>query len=157
MESKVRPKMIAVCGAGECGPELAGLAEAVGKAIAESGAILFCGGLGGVMSSAAQGARSAGGVTVGILPGPDSAEANPWIQVAVATDLGHARNAILVRSADAVIAVGGGYGTLSEIALALKMGKPVVSLKSWEVSEDIIRASDPGTAVRLAIAAMKKV
>jgi uncharacterized protein (TIGR00725 family) len=93
---------------------------------------------------------AAGGLTVGILPGPDSGAANPWIDVAVATDMGHARNAIIIRSADAVVAVGGEYGTLSEVALALKMDKPVVSLRSWEVSEKVLRARDAEEAVDLA-------
>lgn len=143
--------MIAVCGAGSCGPELYGLAEEAGRAIAEAGAVLVCGGLSGVMEAAAKGAKEAGGLTVGILPGAERSDANPWIEVAVATDMGHARNAIIVRSADAVVAIGGEYGTLSEVALALKMNKPVVSLGSWEVTDDIIKAGSAKEAVRLAL------
>lgn len=146
--------MIALCGAGECGPELAAKAEAVGRAIAAAGAVLVCGGLGGVMEAGARGARKAGGTTIGILPGPDIDTANPWIEIAVATDMGHARNAIIVHTADAVVAVGGEYGTLSEVAFALKLGKPVVSLSSWEVSPEVIRAADPEEAVRRAIEAI---
>ena len=143
--------VIAVCGAGSGAPELMSLAEEVGRALASAGAVLVCGGLGGVMEAAARGARSAGGLTLGILPGPDPEDANPWIQLAVATDMGHARNAIIVRTADALIAVGGEYGTLSEIALALKMRKPVVALKSWDISSEIIQAPDAQTAVKLAL------
>ena len=151
MADKNRKLLIAVCGAGACDPETAARAEAVGKAIAEAGAVLICGGLGGVMEAAAKGAHQAGGTTVGILPGPDIDDANPWIQVAVATDMAHARNAIIVRTAHAVIAVGGAYGTLSEIALALKMGKPVVSLQSWEISQDVHTAPTPQAVVSLAL------
>jgi uncharacterized protein (TIGR00725 family) len=143
--------IIAVCGAGSCDGETAALAESVGREIAGAGAVMVCGGLGGVMEAAARGAKEAGGATVGILPGPDTSDANPWIEVAVATDMGHARNAIITRTADAVVAVGGAYGTLSEVALALKMGKPVVSLGSWEVSGDVIRAKSPAEAVKLAL------
>jgi uncharacterized protein (TIGR00725 family) len=89
---------------------------------------------------------------VGVLPGDSTGEANAWIEVAIATDMGHARNAIIVRTADAVVAVGGEYGTLSEIALALKMGKPVVSLGSWEVSAEVEAAAGPAEAVRRALA-----
>jgi len=144
-----RKPLIAVCGAGSCDGELGRLAGEVGREIAGRGAVLICGGLGGVMEAAARGAREAGGVTIGVLPGPDKADANPWIEFAVATDMGHARNAIIIRTADAVVAVGGAYGTLSEIAFALKMGKPVVSLGSWEVSADVLKASDAREAVTL--------
>ncbi|HUT54652.1 MAG TPA: TIGR00725 family protein [bacterium] len=148
--AKRRP-VIAVCGAGAAGPELDELAARVGEAIAEAGAVLVCGGLGGVMEAAARGAREAGGLTIGILPGSDTGEANAWIEAAVATDMGPARNAIIVATADAVVAVGGGYGTLSEIALALKMGKPVVSIGSWEVSGDVLKAAGPAEAVEMAL------
>jgi uncharacterized protein (TIGR00725 family) len=151
MSGKRNQPVVAVCGAGACGPELAARAEEVGRRIAEAGAVLVCGGLGGVMEAAARGAARAGGLTVGILPGDDAGEANPWIQLAVVTEMGHARNAIIVRTADAVVAVGGEYGTLSEIALALKMGKPVVSLSSWEVSPQVSKAADPEQAVRIAL------
>ncbi len=146
-----RKSVIAVCGAGECDADMSSLAEQVGKEIAEAGAVLVCGGLGGVMEAAARGASRAGGLTIGVLPGTDTKDANSWIQAPVATGMGEARNAIIVRSAKSVIAVGGAYGTLSEIALALKMGKKVVSLKSWEVSDDIIVARAPEEAVRLAL------
>jgi uncharacterized protein (TIGR00725 family) len=104
----------------------------VGRGIAERGAALICGGLSGVMEHAARGARAAGGLTIGLLPGDDPKEANPYIDVAVATGLGHGRNAVLVLSADGVVAVGGGLGTLSEIALALRSGRPAVGVQTWE-------------------------
>lgn len=146
-----RKPVIAVCGAGDCDESVARAAEEVGRLIAESGAVLVCGGLGGVMEAAARGASEAGGLTIGVLPGPERADANLWISAAVATDMGHARNAVIVRTADAVVAVGGAYGTLSEIALALKMGKPVVSLGSWEVTSDVIGVQNPEEAVKIAL------
>src|SRR3954463_8597643 len=105
-------------------------AEEVGRRVAEAGGIVVCGGLGGVMEAACRGARSADGVTLGILPGTSRDDANEWVSLAVATGLGELRNGLIVRSADAVVAVGGGHGTLSEIALALKAGKRVVGLRS---------------------------
>jgi uncharacterized protein (TIGR00725 family) len=108
-------------------------AERVGEGLARRGAVVVCGGLGGVMEAACRGAKGAGGTTVGILPGLDRASANPFVDVAVPTGLGEARNALVVRAADVLIAVGGAYGTLSEIALALKTGKRVVGLGSWEI------------------------
>lgn len=116
--------------------ETAHAAERVGELIALEGAALVCGGLGGVMEAAAKGAAKAGGLTIGVLPGPDPSSANPYIEAVVATDMGHARNAIIVRSSDAVIAVGGGYGTLSEIALAMKCGIPVIGLGTWRAGQD---------------------
>lgn len=109
-------------------------AEEVGGLLAEAGAVVVCGGLGGVMEAACRGASAAGGLTLGILPGRDRRDANPHVQVAVPTGLGEARNALVVRAADAVVAVGGAYGTLSEIALALKSGTPVVGLHTWELA-----------------------
>lgn len=120
--------------------------------------MLVCGGLGGVMAAACRGAREAGGTTVGILPGTDRSAANRWVEVAVPTGVGELRNGLVVRAADAVIAVAGGFGTLSEIALALKLGVPVVGLNTWELSlggvadTSIIRATDPADAVTGALA-----
>ena len=143
---------IAVVGAGRASEDQAGAAEAVGRALAEAGAVLVCGGLGGVMEAACRGAKAGGGTTVGILPGPDRGAANPHVDVAVATGLGEARNALVVRAADALVAIGGEYGTLSEIALAVKAGKPVVGLGTWEL--DAVRiALSPEEAVRLALQA----
>ncbi|MCI0432189.1 MAG: TIGR00725 family protein [Gemmatimonadetes bacterium] len=120
---------IAVCGASRADAELAALAENVGRDIAAAGAVLVCGGLGGVMEAAARGARQAGGLTIGVLPGTDSSEANSWITLPLPTGMGEARNVLVVRFADAVIAVGGEWGTLSEIAFAARIGTPVVLLR----------------------------
>jgi uncharacterized protein (TIGR00725 family) len=125
-------------------------AQAVGTELARRGAVLVCGGLGGVMEAACRGAREAGGVTVGILPGDDRAAANPWVSVAIATGLGELRNGLVVHCADAVIAIAGGYGTLSEVALALKLGKPVVGLGSWDI-DGVHAVGDPIAAVTLAL------
>jgi uncharacterized protein (TIGR00725 family) len=141
---------VAVVGAGRATTEHARLAEEVGRGLAEAGALVVCGGLGGVMEAACRGAKGAGGATLGILPGSDRSQANAFVDVAVATGLGEARNAIVVRAADALIAVAGEYGTLSEIALALKTGKPVVGLESWDI-DGVVVASSPADAVSLAV------
>ncbi|HEX8645617.1 MAG TPA: TIGR00725 family protein [Thermoleophilaceae bacterium] len=148
---------MAVVGSGEATASHAELAERVGRGLAERGAIVVTGGLGGVMEAASRGAREAGGTTVGILPGPDRSAANPYVDVAIPTGLGEARNALVARAADALIAVGGSWGTLSEIALALRAGKRVVGFESWEVAapdmpaERILAAADPEEAVELAL------
>ena len=143
-------KQIGVIGAGACGSEIKALAEMVGKEVAKRGGFLLCGGLGGVMEAAAYGAKQEGGTTIGILPGALRNEANPWIDIAVLSGMGHARNALIAQSSDALIAVNGEYGTLSEIALGLKMGKPVIVLESkWEI-EGSHRAKSPEEAVELA-------
>jgi uncharacterized protein (TIGR00725 family) len=123
----------------------------VGRLLAEQGATVVCGGLGGTMEAACRGARSAGGTTIGILPGLDRSDANPFVSVAIPTGLGEARNALVVRAADAVIALGGGYGTLSEIALALKAGKRVVGVGTWEI-EGVAAVEDAEAAVAAALA-----
>jgi len=123
---------VAVIGAGVCDEKVRHLAYEVGSGIARLGHILICGGLGGVMEAASCGARDASGVAVGIVPG-EKGEANPYVGIEIATGMMHARNVIIVRSADVVLALPGGYGTLSEIALALKMGKPVIDLGGWDV------------------------
>jgi uncharacterized protein (TIGR00725 family) len=125
---------IAVVGAGIADSRVAEEAEAVGRGIAERGAVLVCGGLTGVMEAACRGAKSAGGTTVGILPGPLRSAANQWVDIAIPTDLGEMRNALIVRAADVVIAIAGEYGTLSEIALALKTRRPVVGLNTWDLA-----------------------
>ncbi|MFQ5896691.1 MAG: TIGR00725 family protein [Candidatus Methylomirabilia bacterium] len=140
-----------VVGASQCSEQVSDLAEAVGKGVAAAGATLVSGGLGGVMEAAARGARAAGGLTVGILPGPTHRDANPFTDIAIVTDLGHARNAVVVRSSHAVIALPGEYGTLSEVALALKMGIPVVGLQSWGHLDGVARADSPDEAVALAL------
>lgn len=148
--------IISVIGAGSCNAEIYSMAEEVGRLIACKGAVLFTGGLGGVMEAASKGAFEAGGLTVGILPGLTAEEANRYVQVPVTTGLSHARNMIVVRSADAVIAVSGEYGTLSEIAIALKLGKPVIGIDTWDNVEGVIKAGSPEEAVGLAVAAAKK-
>ncbi len=129
-------RRIAIIGAGICEEEIYQLAYEVGKLLADK-AVVYSGGLGGVMEAAAKGALEAGGMTVGILPGNRAEDANSYIQIPVVTDMGHARNVVLVRSVDGVIAISGGYGTLSEIALALKMWKPVVGLRTWPNIEGV--------------------
>jgi uncharacterized protein (TIGR00725 family) len=108
----------------------------LGRGIAQRNAVLICGGLTGVMEHAAHGAQSAGGLTIGLLPGDDADDANEYIDVAIATGLGHARNAILARTADGVVALGGGLGTLSEIALALRQRRPTIGIKTWRFDRD---------------------
>ena len=132
-------------------------AEAVGAEIARRGALLICGGRGGVMEAACRGAGEAGGITIGVLPGRDRAEMNPYVQIPIVTGMSEARNAIIALSADAVIAIDGEYGTLSEIALALAHGRPVAGIGTWSLSKDgaeapIYRTEDPVDAVRWAIA-----
>ncbi len=147
---------IAVVGPSAATPAEHALGEEIGRLIAETGAVLVCGGLGGLMEAAASGCAKAGGRSVGVLPGERSA-ANPYLTVAVATGMGEARNAIVVRTADALVAVAGEFGTLSEIALALKMGRPVVGLGTWELGKDgapvdaIVRAATPAEAVAAAL------
>src|SRR5919199_6439440 len=123
---------IAIAGPGEAAPWELEAAEEAGAAVAEAGCGLVCGGLGGVMEAACRGARSRGGLTVGFLPGLDRDDANGWVIAALPTGLGEGRNVLVVRAADAVVAIGGGWGTLSEIALALKAGIPVVGVGTWE-------------------------
>jgi uncharacterized protein (TIGR00725 family) len=123
----------------------------VGRALAARDAVVVTGGLAGVMEAACRGAREGGGTTLGILPGLDRGDANPYVDLAVPTGMGEARNALVVRAADAVVAVGGGYGTLSEIALALKGGKPVVGIGSWEI-DGVVASDSAEEAVAAALA-----
>ncbi|ACY99374.1 MULTISPECIES: TIGR00725 family protein [Thermomonospora] len=136
---------IAVCGPGECSPREERWARQVGRLLAERGAVVLCGGYGGVMAAAAAGARAAGGTVVGLLSGADRQGACPDLTVVVPTGLGQARNAVLVNSADAVIVVGGSWGTLSELAHAMRRGTPVVALGGWRV---IDAAGGPVPGVR---------
>lgn len=138
---------IAVIGGREVSREILEKAEVVGRLIAARGAVLLCGGMGGVMEAACRGAKSAGGMTVGILPTASKEEANPFVDIAIPTNMGVARNAIIIQAADAAIAVGGSYGTLSEMAFALHKGIPLVSVDSWTVDETVPKMSDPETAV----------
>jgi len=137
-------------GPGDASTEQSERAEQVGRLLGARGVILVCGGLGGVMEGACRGARAQGGMTVGILPGEERDAANPHVTVAIPTALGEARNALVVRSADVVIAIGGGYGTLSEIALALKRKTRVIGLDTWDV-EGIEPAAGADEAVRAAL------
>jgi uncharacterized protein (TIGR00725 family) len=139
---------IAVAGPGTAGQEILFRAEEAGAEIAAAGCGLVCGGLGGVMEAACRGARSRGGLTVGLLPGVDRDAANGWVIAALPTGLGEARNALVVRAADAVVAIGGGWGTLSEIALARRAGVPVVGLGTWRVEPP----ADAGAEARIALA-----
>jgi hypothetical protein len=153
----VQKLMIAVCGSAAEDARLNALAEEVGRRIALAGATLVCGGRTGVMAAACRGAAEAGGLTVGILPGSEPREANPYVQVAIATGAGHARNVMIVQSAAAVIAIGGEYGTLSEIAIARKCGRRVIGLESWDLGNDadgmprVTPAQTPAEAVALAL------
>ena len=149
---------IGVIGGGDVTPQIAGLAEEVGREIARKGAILVCGGLGGVMEAACRGASSEGGLTVGILPGDNRQAANPYVKIPIVTGIGYARNAAVVKSSQVIIAVDGSYGTLSEIGFALQSGIPVIGLKTWAISIDdkadksIIPAENAADAVNKAMA-----
>ncbi len=143
---------IAVIGGNRPGRPAADAAFEVGRLIARAGAAVVCGGLGGVMEAACRGAREEGGLTIGILPGGSPADANPWVDVPIATGLGYTRNALVILNADAVIAVDGEYGTLSEIAYGKIQGKTVVGLGTWEV-KGVETAATPEEAVRMALGA----
>jgi uncharacterized protein (TIGR00725 family) len=142
---------VAVVGTGTADTSELASAEDVGRLLAMRGCVIVCGGLGGVMQAVARGARRAGGTVVGILPGGDRAEGNEHLSVAIATGLGEMRNALVVRAADVVLAIGGAYGTLSEIAFALRTGVPVVGIGTWEL-DDVVAAPGPAEAVELALA-----
>jgi len=149
---------VAVCGPAEATERELAQAEEIGRLLAEAGAVVVCGGLGGVMDAAAKGAAASGGASIGILPGASRAGASEHLTWAVPTGMGEARNALVVRAADVVIAIAGEFGTLSEIALALKMSKPVVGLDTWhftkadrETIDPVVRAGNPEEAVKLAL------
>jgi uncharacterized protein (TIGR00725 family) len=145
---------VAVVGSGEATGELYDAAREVGRLVAERGGAVVCGGLSGVMEAAARGATERGGVAIGLLPDEDRGRANPYLSYSVATGVGQARNLAVVCSADVVVAVGGEYGTLSEIGLALKVGRPVVGLKSWELPGHVIVVSSPEEAAEEAFEAL---
>lgn len=145
-------KMIGVIGAGSCDNEIYEVARKVGIGIAKTGATLVCGGLGGVMEGACRGAHEAGGQTVGILPGHNRADANPYVSIPIVTDLGHARNILVVRTSDLLIAISGGYGTLSEISIALKLRRPVIGLGTWPNMEGVQYVTTPEEALNAALA-----
>ncbi|WAC04820.1 MAG: TIGR00725 family protein [Methanoregula sp.] len=144
---------IAVIGAADCTPEEYAAAQEVGALIASDHGKLICGGMGGVMEAACKGARENGGTTVGILP--DMGDGNPYLGIRVRSGMGYSRNVLLVQSADAVIAVGGKYGTLSEIAIALKLNKPVFGYKTWDI-EGVVRCATPKEAVVMALSAARR-
>lgn len=152
------PPHVAVVGAGSGDAGVEEQALEVGRSLGDHGAVVVCGGLGGVMAAACRGAKETGGTTVGILPGHDRRDANPHVDTAIPTGMGEVRNTLVVRTADVVIAVGGGYGTLSEIAFALKTGVPVVGLGTWQLTrgdgtrdEGIVRADTPAGAAERAL------
>ena len=152
-----KKKFIAVIGGSQCSKKEAQLAEEVGRELARRGAILVCGGLGGIMKAACKGASTEGGTTIGIIPGDNRQTANPYVQIPIVTGLGEARNVIVVKSVQAVIAIGGSYGTLSEISHALKNNIPVIGLNTWSLARNgledksIIPARSPGEAVDKAL------
>ena len=154
---------IAVIGASHCSADEATNAEAVGRELAKRGAAVICGGLGGVMEAVCRGAVAEGGLTIGILPGDNTQDANPYVKIPIATGLGYARNVIIIKSAQAAIAVGGSYGTLSEIAYAFQNGLPVIGLNTWTIAEPgsqnnpIIPAQEPVEAVDKALAHLRPV
>jgi uncharacterized protein (TIGR00725 family) len=152
-----REKLIAVIGGSEPSPEEARLAEEVGRELARRGAILICGGLSGVMEAACRGAVSEGGLTIGVLPGDTPDTANPYVRIPIVSGIGYARNVAVVKSARAVIAIGGSYGTLTEIAYARQSDIPVIGLQTWVISrngqldDSIIVVDDPVKAVDIAL------
>lgn len=155
MPGNLTTRYVAVIGGGEVAPEVAALAYEVGRELARKGAVVVCGGLGGVMEAAAKGVCEAGGVSIGILPGPDRSFANPYLTYTIPTNLGHARNMLIVHSAEAVIAIDGSYGTISEAAIALKLGKPVVALQNTWNLPHLKAAKTPGEAVSMILDALR--
>lgn len=158
----MRKRCISIIGAGDADPEDVRIAEDVGREIAANNAILICGGLGGVMYHAAKGAKEKGGLTIGILPGDDRDNANPFIDIPIVTGLGYARNVIVAYSGEAIIAVGGRLGTLSEIAFALIKERPVIGINTWKLEQGrmhgkaIIMAKDAKDAVKKALEIINK-
>ena len=149
-----RRPYVSVVGSGTARGELYEKARRVGRLVAESGGTVVCGGLSGVMEAAARGAAEAGGTAIGILPEEDRRRANEYLTYSVATGAGHARNLAVVCSGDVVVAVGGEYGTLSEIGLARKVGRPVVALSSWDLGEHVVAVASPEEAVESALGAL---
>lgn len=151
-----RKPVIAVIGAGKCSKKLKDMAADVGRYIAENGGVLVCGGLGGTMEGAARGAKEAGGTTIGIIPTDNKSDANEFIDYVIATGIGHARNILVVNSADAIVALPGKYGTLSEMAFALNSEKPIVSVSAWKLGDEIRQVEDPIEAAKIALEMAKK-
>ncbi len=142
--------IIGVIGAANASEEEKRISQEVGVLVAGRKCFLLCGGMGGVMEAACRGAKSSGGTTIGILPGPESSSANRFIDIPIVTGMGEARNVIVAKSSHSIIAIGGSFGTLSEISFALKSGIPVIGLDTWDVSEEIIKCETPEEAVRTA-------
>jgi len=148
--------IIGVIGSSTCSSSVSEVAYIVGKEIARKNAILICGGRGGVMEAACKGAKEEKGITIGVLPGNDKENANPYIDIPIVTGMGEARNVIIARSSDAVIAIAGKYGTLSEIAFALRFDVPVVGIATWNINIPILKAKNPKQAVGMALSAIRK-
>lgn len=148
--------VIGVIGAGSCDSKTMAQANRLGELLAGRGAVVVCGGLGGVMEAVSCGASDAGGVVVGILPGPDKSSANRYVTIPIATNMGHARNVIIAHTADALVAVEGGHGTLSEIAVGLKLGKPVVAMGRWGRMDGVTPADSPEDAVEKVFSILRR-
>ena len=154
---KQRRMVVSLIGGSECSEVECQIAEEVGTLLGKRGVVLVCGGRGGVMEAACRGAQSAGGITIGILPSHDPSEGNPYLDVAIPTGMGHLRNALVAQAGECVIAIGGGYGTLSEIGIALKAGRKVIGIGTWNAIDKsgrpikITRAVDAAEAVTLAL------
>ncbi|MEE8404310.1 MAG: TIGR00725 family protein [candidate division Zixibacteria bacterium] len=151
-----RKPVIAVIGAGKCSRKLRDMAAEIGRYVAENGGVVLCGGLGGIMEGAARGAKEAGGTTIGIIPSENKADANQFIDYVIPTGFGQARNVLVVRAADAIVALPGKFGTLSEMAFALVSGKPIVSVQAWKLGEEILQVEDPIEAAKIAMDLARK-
>ena len=151
-----RKPVIAVIGAGKCSRKLRDMAADIGRYVAENGGVVLCGGLGGIMEGAARGAKEAGGTTIGIIPSENKADANQFIDYVIPTGFGQARNVLVVRAADAIVALPGKFGTLSEMAFALVSGKPIVSVQAWKLGEEILQVEDPIEAAKIAMDLARK-
>jgi hypothetical protein len=148
--------IVGVVGSGSCDGVIAQIAEEVGERLAREGLAVLTGGRGGVMEAASRGAKKVGGLTIGVLPGDRREDANQYVDIPIATGLGEARNAIVARASEALVAIAGEYGTLSEIALALKMGRPVIGLHTWTLTQDVIVVEDPKQAVEKVLDSLEK-
>ena len=146
-----RKPIIAVIGAGKCSKKLQDMAADIGRYLAENGAVLVCGGLGGIMEGAARGAKEGGGTKIGIIPTSEKNDANEYIDHVIVTGFGEARNIIIVKTADAIVALPGKYGTLTEMAFALHAGKPIVSVSAWKLGDEIRQVDDPLEAAKIAL------
>jgi uncharacterized protein (TIGR00725 family) len=146
-----RKPIIAVIGAGKCSKKLRDMAADIGRYIAENGGVVVCGGLGGIMEGAARGAKEGGGITIGIIPTDNKDDANEFIDHVIVTGFGEARNIIIVKTADAIVALPGKYGTLTEMAFALHAGKPIVSVSAWKLGDEIKQVENPLEAAKIAL------